>query len=298
MTDTLLVTGACGQLGRRVVHHLLETLGVAPQRIVAATRNPAALAELAAKGVDVRRLDFDDPASLAPAFAGADRALVISTDAAGQGGRRLVQHKAAVEAARQAGVGHLLYTSMIRPENSAVLFANEHLGTEQAIAATGIPHTILRCGWYQENLLSALPPAIASGQWYTSAGDGRIAHVARDDIAAAAAAALASGSTESKIYNLTGPEALTTAAIAALASEIAGRPIAVVQLSDEALAQGLKAAGVPEAFVPIVVSFDTNTRLGGIDLVSGDVEALTGRPPVPLRAFLESVRPQLAGAAA
>ncbi|MER8529361.1 SDR family oxidoreductase [Mesorhizobium sp. M0814] len=289
MTDTLLVTGASGQLGRGVINHLLDTLKVSPPRIIAATRNPENLADLAARGVTIRAADFDDTASLASAFTGADRVLIISTNELALPGKRLKQHETAVAAAKSAGVSHLLYTSMPNPEpGSPVLFAPDHHGTEQAIKASGIPYTIFRNGWYQENLFMALPHAIASGHWYTSAGDGRIAHGARDDMAAAIAAGLASSATESTTYTLTGPKAHTMAEIAALVTEVTGKPIEVVQLSDQALREGLTAAGVPEAFAPVIVSFDTNTRSGRIGMVTDAVETLSGRKPQPLKQFLEA----------
>ncbi|RWQ23369.1 SDR family oxidoreductase [Mesorhizobium sp.] len=296
MTDTLLVTGASGQLGRGVVDHLLDTLKVPPARIIAASRSPENLAELAARGVIIRQADFDDTASLVEAFKGADRILIVSTGELDLGGKRLKQHENAVAAARQAGVSHLLYTSMPNPEpGSPVLFAGDHYGTEQAIKASGIAYTIFRNGWYQENLFMSLPHAIASGHWYTSAADGRIAHGARDDMAAAIAAGLASGATESTTYTLTGPQAHTVAEIAALVTDVTGKPIEVVQLSDEVLTEGLKAAGVPEGFAPIVTSFDTNTRTGRIDMVTDAIETLSGRKPQSLKQFLEANKAALAG---
>jgi NAD(P)H dehydrogenase (quinone) len=297
MTETLLVTGASGQLGRAVIHHLLDTLKVSPARIIATTRNPENLADLAAHGVVIRAADFDDTASLTTAFKGADRVLIISTGEIDLlHGKRLKQHQNAVTAAKQAGVSHLLYTSMPSPEpGSPVLFAGDHYGTEQAIKASGIPYTIFRNGWYQENLFMSLPHAIASGQWYTSAADGRVAHGARDDMAAAIAAGLASGTTESTTYTLTGPRAHTIAEIASLVTDITGKPIEVIQLSDEALTEGLKAAGVPEGFAPIIVSFDTNTRSGRINMVTDTIETLSGKKPQSLKQFLEANKAALAG---
>ncbi|WP_254021827.1 SDR family oxidoreductase [Mesorhizobium escarrei] len=296
MTDTLLVTGASGQLGRGVIHHLLDTLKVPPARIIATTRNPENLAELAARGVIIRQADFDDIASLVEAFKGADRVLIISTDELALQGKRLKQHQTAVAAAKTAGVSHLLYTSMPNPEpGSPVLFAGDHYGTEQAIKASGIPYTIFRNGWYQEDLFLSLPHAIASGRWYTAAADGRIAHGARDDMAAAIAAGLTSGATESTTYTLTGPQAHTVAEIASLVTDVTGKPIEVVQLSDEALTEGLKAAGVPEGFAPIVTSFDTNTRSGRIGMVTDAIETLSGRKPQSLKQFLEANKAALAG---
>lgn len=297
MTENLLVTGASGQLGRGVIRHLLEAQKIAPPRIIAATRNPENLADLASLGVTVRTADFNDPVSLKKAFEGADRVLIISTGELDlKSDRRLKQHQAAVAAAKAAGISHLLYTSMPNPEpGSPVLFAGDHYGTEQAIKASGIAYTIFRNGWYQENLFLALPHAIASGQWYTSAGDGRIAHAARDDMAASIAAGLASGSTESTTYTLTGPQAYTTAEIAALVSEVTGKPLEVVQLPDDALTEGVKAAGVPEEFARVIVSFDANTRSGRIAMVTDAVETLSGRKPRSLKQFLEANKAALAG---
>lgn len=293
MSNTILVTGASGHLGRAVINHLLESRKVAPSRIIAVTRDTAKLADLAAKGVAVRAGDFTDTASLTSAFDGADKILIISGADIGQ---RLTQHKAAIDAAAKAGAKRLAYTSMPNPEpGNSVLFAPEHYGTEQAIKETGLPYTIFRNGWYQENLLMGLPQAFASGSWYTAAGQGRVAHAARDDMAAAIAAALASNEDGSSTYTLTGPEALTTDEIAARASRALGKPLKVVHVTDEQLAEGMKAAGVPDAYVPVVVSFDTNTRKGGIDVVTGDIEKLSGRTPAPIEAFFETHKSALVG---
>ncbi|UUP16084.1 SDR family oxidoreductase [Nitratireductor thuwali] len=296
--NKILITGASGQLGGLVVKHLLETENVSPTRLIAGSRDPSKLSALAARGVETAKVDFDDPESLMEAFGQADTALIISTDALDEPGKRLRQHKAAVEAAAKAGVKHLAYTSMPRPEpGNPVLFAPDHHGTEQTLKASGIPYTIFRNSWYQENLLMSLPKAIQSGTWYTSAGDGKTAHIARDDAARAIAASLAKGPVANTTYTLTGAKAYTNAEIAALAAEATGKPVNVVNLSDEALADGMKAAGVPEAFVPLLVSFEANTRAGGLAEVTGDFEQLTGRQPKPLTAFLEESKALLSGAA-
>ena len=280
---TFLVTGAAGHLGRAIVTDLLAAK---PGTVIAASRDTTKLADLAAKGAQTRRADFDDAASLAEAFKGVDRLLLVSTDALGSG-QRLNQHKAAVAAAKAAGVKHIVYTSMPNPDRSAVTFAGDHLGTEEAIKASGIPYTIVRNAWYQENLLLGLPHALQSGQWYSASGEGRISHIARADCAAGAAAALIQAPVNTT-FTLTGPELLTTRQIAALASGVAGKPIAVVDVSDAQLADGLKHAGMPEAIVPMLVSFDTNTREGGFDVLTDDVKALTGKAPSSLKAFLEA----------
>lgn len=277
----LLVTGAGGKLGGRVVAHLAE-MGVG--NVVAASRDPGKLSTPA--GVETRRADFDDPGSLAEAFAGVDRVLVISTDRIDTPGLRIKQHLAAVEAARAAGVKHILYTSMLNPEHSLIPFAPDHLGTEQAIERSGMDFTILRVSWYAEGLLGSLPGVIASGEWRTSAGDGRINHVPREDVARAAAAAIASRSGVRERLDITGPEPHTIAEIAAIAGRLAGRDIAVIPVSDEDLAAGARAAGVPEPFVPLVVASDANIRAGNFDVASDAVEQLTGTPAQSVEEFL------------
>ena len=138
-----------------------------------------------------------------------------------------------------------------------------------------------------ENLHQSLPQVLVTGQWFTAAGDGKVAHVSREDCARAAAAALASTSTEKAIYNITGAAAQSTVEIASLASKILGKPIAVVQVPADHLAKGLAAAGVPDFLVPLLVAFDVNTALGRVAEVSDDFNALTGKTPLTLREFLE-----------
>jgi NAD(P)H dehydrogenase (quinone) len=295
MSSTLLVTGAAGHLGRRVIAHLVESLHVSPGHIVAATRSPEKLADLAARGIEVRRLDFDDPGTLGSALVGVDRMLLVSTDALDRPGRRLEQHQAAIEAARRAGVKHVVYTSMPNPESSLVLFAPDHLGTEQALAASGLGWTILRNNWYMENLFMALPAALASGQWHTAAADGRVGYVAREDCARVAAAVLAAEAGAGERYDVTGPESFTVEQIAAAVREITGRPLAVVPVNDEQLQQGLLAAGIPPFLAPLLVSFDANIRAGKLDVVSDTVARLTGKAPQTLRAFLEEHKAALTG---
>ncbi len=294
MTDTIFVTGASGHLGRAIVNHLLAK-GVAATRIVAGTRNTDKLADLAAKGVAVRQADFDDPAGLEKAFAGAGTVLVISTDALDGAGTRQRQHKAAIAAAARAGVKRIAYTSLPNAATSKVSFAPDHFQSEEAVKATGLPHLIFRDNWYSENLFMSLPQALKTGQWYTSAAGGRTAYVARDDIAAAIAGALANPPAASTTYTLAGPEALTNAEVAALATKILGKPIQVVDLTDEQLAGGMKAAGVPEAFIPTFVSFDAAARAGDLAAVTDDVETLSGRKSQRLAAFLEANKAALLG---
>lgn len=285
MAPKLLVTGASGKLGQLVLDALLAR-GTNPGDIIATTRDPARLSAYAAKGIEIRKADFDDAALTTKAFEGSDRLALISTDALDDKGTRQRQHRVAVAAAKAAGVKHIIYTSLPDAEHSEVIFAPDHLNTEAAIKNSGMSYTLLRNTWYQENLFMNLPQVLKSGQWYSAAGNGGIAHVARADCAEAIAGTLASATTESRTYTLTGPDLHSTEELAALASEITGRPIQVIHLSDEQLAGGMKAAGVPDFLIPTLVSFDTATRQGHLGALTSDVETLTGKRPKPLRAFL------------
>ncbi|THD49028.1 MAG: KR domain-containing protein [Bradyrhizobium sp.] len=288
-SPTFLVTGASGQLGRRVVEHLLATRA---GTIIAASRDPAKLAALAAKGAQTRRIDFDDAASLDAALKGVDRLLIISTDDVLTPGRRLRQQTAAVEAAARAKVGHVVYTSMPHPEpGSLIPFAPDHYGTEQALAKSALPHTILRVSWYVENLLRALPSVFASGKWYSAAGEGKLANIARDDVARAAASALVKA--PGGVFNLTGPDLLTTRQIAALVAEVFDKKIEFISVNDEQLLAGLLAAGLPKPIAELTVAFDANTRAGKVDLVTDAVEKLTGQKPIRLRDAIAALKPAL-----
>lgn len=296
MSATLLVTGASGKFGRLVIKSLLEDQGVAPTSVVAATRDPSKLADLAAKGVKTIAADFDDPASLAAAFKGVDRLLLVSTDALGQPGKRLAQHKAAVAAAKSAGVGHILYTSMPAPDGSLVVFAPDHLGTEEAIKASGLGYTILRNSWYFENLMGSLPNNLKAGRWMTASDGGKTAYVSRVDLARAAAAALASTDKSNQILTLTGVEGLSVARIAAIASEVFGKPLEVVDVPLEGLKQGMASAGLPGFLVEMIGSVEANVAAGKFDIVTNDIEKLTGKPPISIKAFFEANKAAFLGA--
>lgn len=286
MPAKLLVTGAAGHLGQLVLSFLLESRKVAPGDIIAGTRDPQKLAGFSAQGVVVRRLDFEDAGTLAPALQGAERMLLISTDAVDRPGRRLAQHKAAIEAARTARLRHVVYTSMPNPDDTLVTFAPDHLGTEQALAASGLGFTILRMNWYMQNLLMGLPPALASGQWYVGTGEGRVGYVAREDCARAAAAALTAGDATAARLDVTGPEAFSMTQIAQIVRELTGKPLVVVQQTDEERRRALSAAGLPDPVVALLVSIDASIRAGKLDVVASTVQKLTGNSPKSLRDFL------------
>ena len=284
MSETLLVTGAAGQLGRRVVETLID-LGTGP--IIATTRDPAKLADFAARGVAVRAADFDDPSTLAAAFEGADRLLLISTDAVGQPGQRLAQHKAAIAAAEKAGVKHIVYTSVPAPQPSAESqVEDDHFWSEQAIATSGMTWTFMRHALYQELLLYSLPQGVASGQLATATeGKGRHS-VSRDDCARADAAVLASNDRINRIYEVTGPAAVPTSEVLALVAEITGKQIDHVSISKDDLKSALAAAGLPPSGAGMMARLDVATALGFHETLTDVVRELTGREPRSVREFL------------
>lgn len=295
-TSRLLVTGASGQFGRAAVGHLLDTLTVPAERLIVTSRRPEALADLAARGVAVRAADFDDTSSLPAAFAGAERVLLVSTDALDRPGRRLAQHRAAIDAIAAAGARHVVYTSAPEPEGAPLLIAPDHWGTEQHLAASPLAWTVLRNHWYFENLYLSLAGVLASGKWYSAAGHGGIAHIARDDLALAAATALASPPAVNQTLTLSGAEAFTTAQIVELVAAAAGKPIERVPVPVQGLIDGMVAHGLPKPLAEIFASFDTNTAAGRVGKVTGDFRRLTGRDPLPYRDWLTQQRDSIAAA--
>jgi NAD(P)H dehydrogenase (quinone) len=280
--QTLLVTGASGQLGSRVVELLLEKNATG---VIAATRAPEKLLPLARRGALVRKADFDDPASLETAFQGVDRLLLISTDAIG---RRVGQHKNAIDAAKKAKVKHIVYTSLINPENSPAIFAPEHVVTEKMLRDSGIGHTILRNNIYTDMLLMKLPQAISSGTLAALAGGGGVGYVTREDCARAAAAALAASGPDSRTYEITGPDVISYERLAHIASEIWGKTVAYTAIAPAALRQAL-----PSLHAELLVSLEYTIAQGRLAVVTQDVKKLTGRAPQTVAEFLAQHRDAL-----
>jgi NAD(P)H dehydrogenase (quinone) len=280
-----VVTGASGHLGRRVAEILLSEHGVAPTDLVLVTRSPDKVADLAADGAQVRHGDFEDPASLQTAFAGAEKVLIVSTDRVGT---RVQGHKAAIDAAVAAGARSIAYTSGINPSDSNPIGVMwEHRQTEDHLRANAPGWTILRNSIYAEMLLGGAEAALASGSHVTNEGDGRVAYISRDDCAAAAAAVLAADGHEGRIYDVTGAVPLSAADVAALYGELGGRPVQLVQVDDDAYTAGLvEHAGMPRPVAEVYASFGTGTRLGYSAPVSDTVLRLTGRRPKPARDVL------------
>jgi NAD(P)H dehydrogenase (quinone) len=275
---SIVVTGATGQLGRLVVESLLAR-GVPADQIVAAGRDEGRLAELAANVVRTARIDYNDPASLKEAFTGADALLLVSGS---EVGRRVEQHGNAVEAAKDAGAGRIVYTSAPKATTSALVLAPEHKATEEIIAASGLPATILRNGWYHENQLPALEQARSTGEIVASAGDGRTASASRRDFAEAAAVVLTEDGHVGKVYELSGDKAWNYTELAATFAEILGRPVVYRSVSPDEHRQILLAAGLDEGTVGFLLALDKNTRDGLLGVTNGELRTLIGRPTTPL----------------
>ena len=273
---TIAITGATGKLGRLVINALIDG-GAAPGDIVAAVRDPAKAADLAARGVRVREADYDRLETLAAAFAGVDRLLLISGS---ETGRRVPQHLAVIDAAKAAGVGFLAYTSALRADTTPLGLAAEHKATEEAIRASGIPFALLRNSWYTENYTQQIGTALISGSFLGSAGEGRIAAATRADYAAAAAGVLLSG--ETGVFELGGDEPFTMAQLAAEVARQTGTPVKYRNLPVAESRTVLAGAGVPEAFAGVLADTDAQIAGGALDTGSGDLRRLIGRPTTPL----------------
>jgi len=294
---TIIVTGASGAFGRAAAELLLDRC--APEDLVFLSRTPGTLADLAERGANVRFADFDDPASLSAAMEGGERMLLISTTRVGS---RVEQHSAAVEAAVARGVKHVVYTSILgsgAPSNPSVE-QFDHLATEQMIEASGAAYTHLRNSLYAEAVATAMAiPALAAGHKPENAGRGRVPIVSRDDCVATAVGVLTQDGHENKAYNVTGPELWALPDAMALVSEMAGKPIVIEDVDDEGMYAYFDSLGVarkasdviPDGPIPWasegMVTFGQSIREGFMDVVSDDVERITGRPPRTLRSVLE-----------
>lgn len=286
----LLVTGASGHLGRRVVELLLEQHD---GPLIAVTRSPEALADLKAKGVDVRAGDFDRPESLTEAFRGAERALLVSTDTVDRPGHRIAQHLAAIAAFERAGIRHAVYTSWVNAHRSVAAVAPDHLETERALAVSQLGFTILRNSIYAEVVLGSLAHAVQSGTLVDAKPTGKAAYVTRDDCARVAAAALAASADGRSTLDVTGPEALGSDELAALVSDVTDKPVRHVTVSLDEVVAGMVTAGLPEPVARLYATFETAVENGELASVSDTVRRLTDRAPMPLRDFLLANRAAL-----
>ena len=268
------VTGATGQLGRLVVESLKSK--VSAETIVALVRNPEKAADL---GIEARTFDYTQAENLVASLRGIDKLLLISGNEIGQ---RLPQHKAVIEAAKQAGVKQLFYTSLLHADSSPLRLATEHLATEVAIKESGLTYTILRNGWYTENYTGSAKGAVGAGAFIGNAGDGKIASAARVDYAEAAAVVLAGEGHEGKTYELAGDEAYTLTELAAEISKQSGKTIPYNNLTEAEYAGILKSFGLPDGLAEMLANSDTGASKGGLFDDSKVLSELIGRPTTSL----------------
>jgi NAD(P)H dehydrogenase (quinone) len=273
---TIAISAATGQLGRLVIDKLKAK--VAASDIVALARSPGKAGDL---GVAVRQADYAKPETLRSALSGIDTLLLISSSEIGQ---RTTQHRNVIEAAKQAGVKHIVYTSLLHADTSPLSLAAEHTATEADLKASGIPFTILRNGWYTENYTGSVKGALAGGALIGSAGDGKISSAPRADYADAAVAVLTGKGQQGKVYELAGDEAYTLADLAAEISRRTGRPIPYKNLPEADYAAALAGFGLPPHFATAIASWDVGASKGALYDGGRALSALIGHPTGSLAA--------------
>ncbi|KWX69718.1 SDR family oxidoreductase [Paenibacillus jilunlii] len=267
---TIMITGATGQLGKLVIEQLSEQVPAA--QIIAGVRHPDKAMQFKEKGIELRLVDYDRPETLQEAFAGVNKLLLISSSHTDDD-VRLVQHKRVIDAAKAAGVAHILYTSFAFPQAGHKGTSSVHGQTEQAILDTRMDYTILRNGLYIDFVgVLGLNEAIRSGVLTTLPGDWQFNAVTRSDLARATAKVLAGSGHEHRTYELAAPQTWTFTELAEVLTELAGKP--VVHTSD---------ASVQHWIYHFLSSIDTKST-------SNDLEQLMGQPVTPLK---ESIAPFL-----
>lgn len=273
------ITGATGQLGQLVVAHL--TKKVSAHTLVALVRTPEKATSL---GIEARAFDYNNPS--ASALQGIDKLLLISGN---EMGSRKQQHASIIQAAKEAGVKWIVYTSLLQADTSSISLAEDHLDTEEVLKASGIPYTILRNGWYNENYENSIAGGITAGVIAGSAGEGKISSAARTDFAEAAAVVLTSHGHQGKVYELAGDDAYTLAELAAELSKQSGKTISYSDMPEAAYAEVLKSIGVPEGFAPVLASWDTGIAKNNLYNSGKQLHALIGRPTTTIAATISAI---------
>ena len=283
----ILVTGATGQLGRRIVDRLIARRG-GSAGLAASVRDVAKAGDLAERGVSVRHGDFDQPKTLAAAFAGVDKLVLVSTD--GPRDQRIAQHRNAIVAAKAAGVGHILYTSLIDVSaDSPAEFAAVHRATEAELAASGLKTTLLRNTVYADLLPMALADALQSGVFHLPAGQGRTSFVSRAELADAIAAAALAPRLAKDVYDLTGQAAHDYDEVAAAVAKVTGKVIRYQPVGEDDYAAALAGYGLPAWLARAVANMYSAIATGRFDRTGNDFAALVGHPPRPLACLAQEL---------
>jgi NAD(P)H dehydrogenase (quinone) len=276
---SVVVTGATGQLGRLTVEALLRR-GVPAPDVVATGRDVTGIKDLADRGVVVRRADFTDPGSLAAAFAGAGKLLLISASVPVD--ERVANHRRAIDAALAAGVPLVAYTSTLRADTAATVIGATHRATEEYLRERRVPSVLLRNGWYLENYTGQLPLILQNGAVTGAAGQGRVSAASRADYAEAAAVVLTTEGHAGAVYELGGDESFTLAELAAGVAAAAGKQITYTDLPAQELARVLAGAGLPAGLAEVLADADLGLSRGELFTGSGDLGRLIGRPATRL----------------
>lgn len=274
------ITGASGQLGRLVIAHLSQK--VSKENLVALVRNPEKVSDL---GIEARAFDYDQPEQLTATLNGIDSLLLISGS---EIGKRTQQHKNVVDAAKNAGVKSITYTSLLHADTSTLVLAPEHLATEEAIKASGIAFTLLRNGWYTENYTASVPGALQHGAFIGSAGEGKISSAARNDYAEAAALILAENNHQGKTLELSGDESYTLKDFAKQLSLLTNKEIPYQNLSEKDFAKALEQVGLPEPVAQVYAGFDTAASKGDLYDEGTTLSQLLGRKTTSLSEVIKN----------
>ena len=275
---TIAVAGATGHLGRLAVEALLSR-GVPAAEIVATGRDLDKLKDLTDRGMRPARVDYADPVGLREAFTGVRKLLFVSGSEVGQ---RIPQHTAVIEAAKEAGVELVAYTSAPHADTSSMRLVSEHRATEELLRASGLPFTLLRNSWYHENYTAQIPVYLRFGVVTGAAGQGRISAAARADYAEAAAAVLTTEGHAGAVYELGGDTGFTLTELAEEVSRQTGQQVTYRDLSQADLEEVLRGAGLPDPLAAILADVARAVAEGELQVDTGDLSRLIGRPTTPL----------------
>jgi NAD(P)H dehydrogenase (quinone) len=268
----LLVTGATGGLGHETIDALLTTTPAT--EIAALVRDASKATDLAQRGVDVRQADYTDYPALVKAFQGIDR---------------VSQHRNVIDAAKEAGVKHLFYTSIQRSSDFVMPEVTESdLATEAYLKASGLAYTILHNGYYFEGLGYLIGTEVPDSEIRVPAGEGKIAFVKRTELAAATAALLTSEGHVNQHYTLTGSEAYSFHDVARELSALAGRPITYHNSEVAPYVAQKVAAGFPDFVATFFAQWGAAAEHGMLAKTDDTVELLLGRKPMSLREYLKA----------
>ncbi len=279
----IAITGATGLLGQHVIENLLQT--VPANQIVAFARDVKKGSSLSQKGVLVRQADYNDKASLITALQGVDKLLLISSS---EVGKRTIQHRNVIEAAKSADVQFIAYTSILHADRSPLSLHVEHVETEKMLADSGISYTLLRNGWYTENYLASVPAALEHGVFLGAAGDGKIASATRADYALAARVISEEGHI-GKVYELAGDEAWTLEQLAKELTKQSGKQVIYNNLSQADFVAALKTAGLPDKLSNMLADSDIGASKGGLFDDSHTLSKLIGRRTTTLAESIKAI---------